>query len=78
MFQGEGPVGWRRLGTLGNCTCPDPSEMRAWDSPGGPVVMNPPSNAGDTGSIPGWGAKIPTCRGATKPVRRSKDPAQRK
>ena len=28
------------------------------DFPGGPVVKSPPSNAGDTGSIPGWGTKI--------------------
>ena len=25
------------------------------DFPGGPVVKNPPANAGDTGSIPGLG-----------------------
>ena len=31
--------------------------------PGGPVVKNPPCNAGDIGSIPGA-----TCCGATKPV----------
>ena len=30
-----------------------------WDFPGGPVVRNPPCNAGDTGSIPGRGTKIP-------------------
>ena len=24
------------------------------DLPGGPVVKNPPRNAGDMGSIPGW------------------------
>ena len=29
------------------------------DFPGGPVVKNLPSNAGYTGSIPGWGTKIP-------------------
>ena len=29
------------------------------DFPGGPVVKNLPSNAGNAGSIPGWGAKIP-------------------
>ena len=29
------------------------------DFPGGPVVKNPPCNAGDMGSIPGQGAKIP-------------------
>ena len=28
------------------------------DFPGGPVVRNPPSNAGDAGSIPGQGTKI--------------------
>ena len=27
--------------------------------PGGPAVKTSPSNAGSTGSIPGWGAKIP-------------------
>ena len=30
-----------------------------WDFPGGPVVKNPPCNAGDTGSIPGRENKIP-------------------
>ena len=29
------------------------------DSPGGPVVKNPLSNAGGVGSIPGRGTKIP-------------------
>ena len=29
------------------------------DFPGGPVVKNPCSNAGDEGSIPGQGTKIP-------------------
>ena len=29
------------------------------DFPGGPVVKNPPCNAGDAGSIPGQGTKIP-------------------
>ena len=29
------------------------------DIPGGPVVKNLPSNAGDIGSIPGQGTKIP-------------------
>ena len=27
--------------------------------PGGAVVESLPANAGDTGSIPGWGVKIP-------------------
>ena len=29
-----------------------------YDFPGGPVVKNPPCNAGDTSSIPGQGTKI--------------------
>ena len=29
------------------------------DFPGGPVVKSLPSNAGDAGSIPGQGTKIP-------------------
>ena len=33
------------------------------DFPGGPVVKNPPSNAGGTGSIPGRGAEIPHASG---------------
>ena len=33
---------------------------KCWrDLRGGPVVKNPPSNAGDVGLIPGWGTKIP-------------------
>ena len=31
----------------------------ARDFPGGPVVKNLPSNAGDAGLIPGQGTKIP-------------------
>ena len=27
--------------------------------PGGPVIKNPPRNAGDLSSIPVWGTKIP-------------------
>ena len=31
------------------------------------MVKNPPSNAGDSGSAPGRGTKIPHAAGATKP-----------
>ena len=34
-------------------------EKVSWDFPGGLVVKNPPSNAGDAGLIPGQGTKIP-------------------
>ena len=47
----------------------DPERGESWgnlgrkkegrDFPGGPVVKNLPSNAGDTGLIPGQGSKIP-------------------
>ena len=33
------------------------------DLPGGPVVKNLPSNAGDAGSIPGQGTKVPHVAG---------------
>ena len=37
------------------------------DFPGGPAVKNPPSNAGDVGSIPGQGTKIPHAVGQQSP-----------
>ena len=46
-----------------------------WDFPGGPVVKNPPSNAGDRGSIPGWGAKIPHDPGQLSPRAATTEPA---
>lgn len=33
------------------------------DFPSRPMVKNPPSNAEDPGSIPGWGSKIPHTSG---------------
>ena len=33
-------------------------KIKSWDFPSGPVVKNPPYNARDAGSIPGWGTKI--------------------
>ena len=37
--------------------------MISGDFPGGPGVKNPPSNAGDMGSISGGGTKIPHAPG---------------
>ena len=37
------------------------------DFPGGPVVKNPPSSAGDVGSVPGWGTKNPDAWGQLSP-----------
>ena len=39
------------------------SKRQSQDFPGGLVVKNPPSNAGDRGLIPGWGAKNPCAEG---------------
>ena len=39
----------------------------SWDFPGGPVVKNLPYNAGDAGSIPGQGTKIPRASGQLSP-----------
>ena len=36
---------------------------QVWDKPGGPVVKNSPSNAGDGGSVPGQGTKTPHALG---------------
>ena len=55
------------------------------DFPGGPVVKNPCSNAGDEGSIPGQGTKIPhaslwlSLHATTgEPAHLNEDPAQPK
>ena len=42
-----------------NITQPEISKLTLWDFPDGPVVKNLPCNAGDVGSILGWGTKIP-------------------
>ena len=47
-------------------TDPEPKPASR-DFPGGPVVKNPPSNAGDTGLIPGPGTKIPHVVGQLSP-----------
>ena len=44
------------------------------DFPGGPVVKNPPSNAGDAGSISGQGTKIPQAAGQLSLHAAKKDP----
>ena len=51
------------------------NQHRAGDFPGGPVVKNPPSNAGDKCSIPSQGTKIPH---ATKTQHRQQQQQQKK
>ena len=43
-------------------------EYGAQGLPGGPVVKNLPSYAGDLGSIPGWGTKISCALGQLGPL----------
>ena len=45
------------------------------DFPGGPVVKNPPSSAGDAGSIPGRRNKIPHAAGQLSPCITTTKPA---
>ena len=45
------------------------------DFPGGPVVKNPPSNAGETGSSPGRGTKIPHAAGQLSLCTATTEPA---
>ena len=43
-------------------------DKEAWkDFPGGPVVKNPPYNAGNVGLTPGQGTKIPHAAGQLSP-----------
>ena len=42
-------------------------KMRGEGFPGGPVIKNLPSNAGDVGLIPGRGTKIPHAVGQLSP-----------
>ena len=42
-------------------------KVKCWYFPGGPVVKSPPSNAGDTGLIPGQRTKIPHAAGQLSP-----------
>ena len=42
---------------------------------GGPVIKNSPSNAGDVGSIPARGTKIPHATGQLSPCTTTTEPA---
>ena len=44
------------------------------DFPGGPVVENPPSSAGDAGPILAWGTKVPLAAGQLSPRVLAREP----
>ena len=43
------------------------TSLSLWDFPGGSIVKNSSSNSRDTGSVPGWGTKIPHAPGQLSP-----------
>ena len=45
----------------------NPKKALGRDFPGGPMVKNPPSNAGDKSLIPRRGTKIPHAMGQIRP-----------
>ena len=47
------------------------------DFPGGPVVKNPPANAGDTGSTPGQERKVPQPTRQWGPLSTANEPVPR-
>ena len=49
-------------------------EIRKLGFPGGPVAKNLPANAGDMGSIPGLGTKIPHVAGQLNPCAITTEP----
>ena len=49
-------------------------EKQSWDLPGSPVVKSLSSNAGDTGSIPGQGTKIPHASGQLSTSATNREP----
>ena len=49
-------------------------KKQSWDFPDNPVFKSLPSNAGDTGSIPDQGTKIPHVAGQLSPHATMKDP----
>ena len=46
----------------------------SWDFPGGPVVKNPPCNAGNLGLVHGWGPKIPQASRQQSPSTTATEP----
>ena len=71
-------MGWGNRERLVKGTNFQLQDEQGQDFPSGPVVKNPPSNAGDSGSMTGQGTKIPHAKGqglsllALEPVFRGK------
>ena len=49
-------------------------KLQMWDFPGGLVVENPPSNAGDAGLISSQGTRIPRAMGQLSPCATTTEP----
>ena len=75
MPRGGGIIANGRLsGDFSNFGVNETLKLVDRDLPGGPVVKNPPSNAGDAGSIPGRGTKIPHAAEQLSPCATSTEP----
>ena len=53
----------------------DKNYSNTGDFPGGPEVKNPPSNAGDTSSVPGRGTKVSHAEGQLSPGATTTEPS---
>ena len=69
------PQSWVQLGGSARYSLGSHTKKVLTDFPRGPVVKNPPSNAGDAGSIPGQGTKIPHAMGQLSPQATIREPA---
>ena len=58
---------------LSKIPCQSSSRLST-DCPGSPVVKNPPWSAGDAGSIPGQGTKIPQAEERVSPQDTTREP----
>ena len=60
---------------LGNVKQKKKKKKKPGNISGGPVVKNPPCNAGDVGSVPGQGTKIPHAVKEPSPQATTPEPA---
>ena len=72
--QGRGACGGTGEVEGGDAAMEENASFR--DFPRGPVVKNLPYNAGDAGSIPGRGTKIPHATGQLSPRTTTTEPAR--
>ena len=75
ITQRQAAVRWVCPPRIHMLTCSHPEPKYVWDFSDGPVVKNPPFEAGNMGSIPGRGPKIPRAAGQLSPCATTTEPA---